>query len=388
VVPHKTPQKGVLCLYRSPYDIPSDILLFIMKTFLYQISGCLFIGLSCLLILPFEIAAQTDRAGVNISPARIDDQMNPGEVREFQIKVRNRSPLDEMYFLSVRNISGVGVDGGTPIFSTPRAIPTGYELSDWVTLPTESVLLPGNEEMVFTIRISVPESAVPGSHFGAVFVANEPPNIDQSGAAVGFQVANIIHIRVAGEVSEQASIRQFSTNQFFYGSKNVEFTARIENAGNTLITPVGEIELFSMLGRSIVTIPFNQSNLLSVFPKDTRSFAVSWSDPGIGFGRYEALITVGYGDAGARQTLSNTVTFWILPLQVIGPALGVLAILLIITYIIARLYISRTLAQYQEPNTRRLVRRRKQSSSLPLLVLLIMLVVTALFLLLLLVLFA
>ncbi len=359
-----------------------------MNTFARRLVAGLGLFLLLVITFPFSVSAQADRVGLNISPARIDDRLEPGESREFQIRVRNRNPQDEMYFLSVRNISGVAADGGTPVFAAPRAEPTGYELADWVMLPTDNILLPGDEEMTFTIRVDVPESASPGSHFGAVFVANEPPNIEQSGAAVGFQVANIVHIRVAGEATEQADIRQFSTDRFLYGSKNVTFTTRLENSGNTLVTPVGAIEIYSMLGQQVATIPVNQENLLSVFPGNTRSFTVNWEEGGLGFGRYEALVSLVYGDGGSRRTLSSTVTFWVLPMQVIGPALGVLAVLLLLTFLIARVYINRTLASYQDSGARRLVRRRKQGSSLPLLIVLVMLVVTALFLLLLLVLFA
>ena len=108
------------------------------------------------------------------------------------------------------------------------------------------------------------------------------------------------------------------------------------------------------------------------------------------FGRYEALISPGYGEEGFKQTTSSTVTFWILPMNIILPALGILGVLLLVTYVTVRVYINRKLAYYgATQGSRKLVRRRKDSnSSALLLVFVVMLTVTALFLLILLAFFA
>lgn len=328
------------------------------------------------------------QAGVSISPADFNERLSPGEIRNLSIKVRNRSAENEVYYLSVQNISGVR-DGGVPIFAPDRAEVTGYEIADWITLATSSVAILAGDEAVVDFSLRVPDNATPGSHFGSVFFSTEAPEIQSSGAAVGFQVANIIHVRVAGDVIEAANVRQFSTDQYIYGSSNVAFTARIENAGNVLVTPIGSVEVKNMFGKKVVSLPFNQDSKSAVFPLTTRDFELSWEDEGPGFGRYEATVSAAYGDSGARFTLSSTVTFWILPMNIIGPALGILAVVLLVTFLIARLYISRTLAQYaQSSSSRRLVQRRRQGSSVTMLVVLVMLVVTALFLIVLLALFA
>jgi hypothetical protein len=80
-----------------------------------------------------------------------------------------------------------------------------------------------------------------------------------TGAAVGYDVANIVSIRVAGDVSEGAEIRQFSTDQFVYGSTDVNFTLRIENLGNVLVRPSGPLEITNMFGKTVATLVFNES---------------------------------------------------------------------------------------------------------------------------------
>jgi hypothetical protein len=172
-----------------------------------------------------------------------------------------------------------------------------------------------------------------------------------------------------------------------YGSQNVDFSVRIENTGNVLVRPIGPLEVFNMLGNKVGNTVFNEEQA-AVFPGVTREFFdIKWEGDSIGFGRYEAILSPTYGDIGEKKTMSNTVTFWILPMNIIGPALGVLAVLLLVAFIFVRMYIKRSLAHMNQG--RRIVRRRsKGGSSATLLVVVVTLTVTALFLIVLLALFA
>lgn len=338
----------------------------------------------CVTLLPSAATAQS--VGVSITPAQIEETLDPGVTTNFTFTVKNLNTTDQTFYFFTRNISGVR-DGGTPVFAQNNQEVTGYELADWITLETTSAVIPGgaNQEVRFTM--AVPEDASPGSHFGGVFVSVDPPEIENSGAAVGYQVANIISIRVSGDADNRASIRQFSTGRYFHGSQNVDFSVRIENAGNVLVRPSGPLEIFNMLGQRVDSITFNESQN-AVFPSDTREYTFNWTGDGVGFGRYEAILSAVYGDEGAKQTMSSTVAFWVLPMNIIGPALGILAFILLVTFIFVRLYIRRTLAGLSSGGTR-LVRKRKRSgSSATLLLIVSLLTVSSLFLIVLLVLFA
>ncbi len=142
-----------------------------------------------------------------------------------------------------------------------------------------------------------------------------------------------------------------------------------------------------MLGNKVGAVTFNEERA-AVFPESEREFTnINWTGNSLGFGRYEAILTAIYGEEGAIHTMSNSVTFWILPMNIIGPALGVLVFILIIAFIMIKLYIRRSLAHLNQG--RRVINRRKQSSSSSFLLLtVVMLTVTALLLIVLLALFA
>lgn len=332
------------------------------------------------------LPAFAQEVGVRISPALIEETVNPGVQSKYEFQVENLNSAEQVFYLFSRNIRGVA-DGGAPIFAKNEFERTGYELADWITLTTNEIVVPGGGKVTVPFTLSVPSDASPGSHFGGIFVSAEPPEIEESGAAVGYQVANILSMRVSGDAVEQSSIRQFSTGKFMYGSQNVDFKVRIENTGNVLVRPVGPLVIKNSLGKEVGELLFNESQA-GVFPADTREFTnIQWIGDSVGFGRYEAVLTAGYGSDGARQSMSSTVTFWILPINIIGPALGILGFVLLVIVVGVRMYITRTLAQLN--SGRRLVRRRgQQSSSMTLLLVVTALTVIALFLLIMLVLFA
>jgi hypothetical protein len=194
---------------------------------------------------------------------------------------------------------------------------------------------------------------------------------------------------VAGDATIDAGIREFSTDKYFNNSKNVSFALRVENTGNVLIRPIGPVEIRNMLGQKVDTFMFNDEQQGGVFPGRTREFSFSWKGQGTGFGRYEALISPVYGADGSQKTMAATVSFWILPMKIIGPALAALAFILFVVFIMARIYIKRTLAGYDYGSTRVVSGRRKgKGTSSTLLLIVVMVTVTAIFALILLALFA
>ena len=351
---------------------------------LYVIAG-VFI-LTFLLCFRVGTVHAANDAGVSISPAIIEETIQPGTTKEYSVAIQNQNNYEQIFYVSTKNIVDVE-DGGVPVFSSNQLEKTGMELTDWIKLSIDKITLPPGATQQLNFSVEVPTDAPPGSHFGSIFISVDPPDIKESGAAVAYQVANIISLRVAGEANEVANIRQFSTNSFFYGTKNVDFSVRIENEGNVLVRPSGPLEIKNMLGQKVDTIVFNESQG-AIFPGKVREYKINWKGQGTGFGRYEAIVSPIYGDSGAKKTISSTVSFWILPINIIGPALGILAVILLITFVFVRVYIKRTLAHLSYGQTRIVRKRKSKGMSATLLLVIVMLTVTGLFMTALLVLFA
>jgi hypothetical protein len=327
-----------------------------------------------------------EEVGVSISPALIEEPVSPGESKTYSVIVRNLNNKEQKFYVSTKDISDVS-DAGVPIFADDVTEKSGMELANWISLSTTEVTIPAGASQDIPFYLQVPDDATPGSHFGSIFISVDPPEIENSGAAIGYKVANIISLRVAGDANESANIRQFSTNSFIFGSKNVDFSLHIENTGNVLVRPSGPLEIKNMLGQRVDMIMFNETQG-AVFPGRKREYNFTWTGEGTGFGRYEAIISPVYGESGAKKTISSTLSFWILPIHIIGPALGALVLVLLLTFFFVKLYIRRTLAHLSYGQTRIVRKRRSKGISATLLLVIVMLTVTGLFMIVLLALFA
>lgn len=337
--------------------------------------------------LPLTAFGQrADSAGIGLRPAWFEEPAEPSETKTYSVQVSNLSNNRQTYYLFTRDIVSVTGDG-TPVFADEDQEKTGFELTGWVSLDKTEVTLDAGSTESVEVTIEVPENATPGSHFGAVFVTLTPPRMRSSGAAVGYEVAHVISLRVAGEAVENAQIRSFSTDNYIHSEPVVDFRARVENKGTVLVRPTGPLEIYNMFGNRVAMVTFNESKA-GIFPFTTREFSMRWEDEGPAFGRYQAVLSMLYGEQGRQSTISSTLSFWVLPMNIIGPALGVLALLLLGSYIAVRVYIRRAVATAS--GNRRLVRRRRGSNGVPVLltVAVVMLGVTALFLIILLALFA
>ncbi len=304
-------------------------------------------GVALAFLLPITGHAQAE--GVQISPAIVEDRVNPGQSYDYSLKVTNVAETARTFFFSVQDITGV--DGrGVPIFATEGEV-TPYELSSWIDLPEESITMEPGESRTISFRVTVPTEVSPGSHFGGVFLDSQPPRLRTSGAAVGMSVGSIVSLRVAGEVVEEARLRSFSTEKLIYSVPDVDFTANVENLGNVLVRPHGLIKVVNMTGREVASIRVNDS-AAAVFPESEREFVVEWDRDEFAIGRYQALISLVYGEDG-RRTITGTTSFWVLPVKPILYAIGGVMGFILLVFLIVRVYIRRKLREMGVSNVRR-----------------------------------
>lgn len=332
---------------------------------------------------PFYIHAQ-DSTGIKLQPSLIEERADPGSTFTSTIRVTNLSKDTATYFFLKRDI--LRIDDNVPVFAN-EGEPTGFELSSWVTLPGESVTVPAGEtrEVVMTIR--VPDDANPGSHFGGVFLVLKAPKLRETGTGVGYQVGTIISLRIAGDVSEEARIRDFFTDRLVYGTPEVVFTSTVENAGNTIVRPRGQITINNIFGKKIAVERINEATA-AVLPGQNRSFQATWKPKDFTFGRYEAMLDLLYGEDG-RKTISSATSFWILPIRIILPVAVGLLLFVGLIYLGMRIHIRRKVASLMGPSSVRLADSRRAAPLSRLTVVTVaLLAFTALFLLVLLFFFA
>lgn len=297
-------------------------------------------------------------SSIKLVPIEIDKTVNPNDAFSQDITVKNLSDEDKDYYLYKKNITGVE-DGGVPVFAKDDNEKTGYELSDWITLQSEPIHVPAHSSYVVPVAFLIPSTVTPGSHFGAIFISAEPPKLRQNGAGVGYEVATIVNFRVSGEVTDDARIRSLSTDKLFYSSKDVVFSAKVENKGNILIRPHGPLTITSTFGGIAKVLSVND-NLAGVFPGTVRDYSFNWNEAGLGFGRYEAVLAIVYDGNDGQKTIDATVVFWIFPTNIIiSIVLGVI-LLIVLGYFGTRYYINQAIVRASAGRHMPAKRYRKQ----------------------------
>ena len=266
-------------------------------------------------------------AGLTIEPAIIEEGVEPGQVYSSVIKATNLDEVTHTFYTVRRDIRELSPEG-QPLFAK-EGEKTEFEMSSWINAPKTPIVIKAGETKEIPFSITVPVGASAGGHFGGLFLSMSAPKLDNTGVGVGYQVGTIINLRIAGEILEEAKIREFSTDKAIHGSSNVNFVIGVENLGNVLIRPRGLLEITDFWGRKLPVMRVNDEGG-SVLPGGMREFETTWDGGTFDFGRYQVVMSLVYGKEG-RQTISDTLSFWILPLNIILPVVGgVLALIVLV----------------------------------------------------------
>jgi hypothetical protein len=284
------------------------------------------IAMLALILMPLATSAQTPQGGMTVRPSIFEDRLDPGDIYESSVRVTNETNQPQTYYVSVRDVVDI-TPGGSPIFATVDR-PAALGVAEWMTVPYEpiEVAARGTVEIPFTVE--VPDNATPGNHIGGIFIGTQGERPDQIGTGIAYQLVPIVNIQISGELIEDAEIRAFSTEQLFYGSPAVKFKVVINNNGNVSVRPRGPIEIINMFGEQVGQLVVNPDAGL-IPPYASRTFDLDWEgEDGVFFGRYTANVTLGYGEQQGVKSLLRSISFWVLPLNVILPVLiGIIVVL-------------------------------------------------------------
>jgi hypothetical protein len=313
-----------------------------MKTFTFRSYAGLAIGLFAIFGVFGNIATAQESASLKIQPVLIEEKLEPGKDYPFVLHVTNLGSVPHVYTTLVQNISSIA-DNGSPIFADNQES-TGYELSSWVKTAPGNILIAPNETVAVPFTVRVPKDATPGGHFGAFFMNMDGKKPETNGAAVGFQVGSILSFQIAGDVLEEAKIREFTSDKTIYGGSKATFTIKVENLGNTLLRPRGLVEISDMFGKKIASVKVNDSSA-AIFPHSVKTFTVEWEDSAIHMGKYEAIASMGYGTE-VQHTIFSILSFWIIPMEVVIPVAGFIFALALVLYIWVKIYIRRKMKEY------------------------------------------
>ncbi len=270
-------------------------------------------------------AAEQPKMGLAISPPTFELAANAGDVLKNSLRVDNLVDIPLEVSVDARNFTALGEEGGIDL--TPAG-EDNFSLASWISVTPKKVTIPPHESKTFDYTIAIPIDASPGGRFGSIIFQTAPSTelSGQSGVAVSQEVGTLVFVKIAGEVTEKASVAGFTTINNLHNKGPVDFDIRVKNDGNVHFKPKGTITISNFFGRQIATIPINEQNVL---PGAVRKMDAAWGS-GILFGRYNATLSLVYGKDG--QVITASTAFWGFPYKLVG------IILLILVLIAAALY--------------------------------------------------
>lgn len=276
----------------------------------------------CSLVLAgaFWASPSTARA-VSLSPLTFDINVNPGETVSDFVTVSNNESAKQVYVLEAEDFAAVGEAGNVVI---DKDAPRQVSAKQWVTFDPQIIEVePGGSKTV-KFTLNVPRDADPGGKYTSLLVGTSPGS-EGGGVGIASRVASLLLIRVAGDVTEKITVESFETKSLAeFGP--VSFTLRLKNEGTIHLKPAGFIFIKNWRGQEVEKISLPQQRII---PGTIRAIGISWDAIWL-FGKYTATFQGIYGSK--NDTLSASVSFWVIPWKLLGSLLLALLVIGIIIW--------------------------------------------------------
>jgi hypothetical protein len=301
-------------------------------------------------------AAASSTPGFNIitSPLPIKLLTTPGQTVTTELRVKNQSDQPETIKVGLMKFGATGENGVPDLFSLTSK--DGY--ASWVHFePSQFVARPGIWQTV-KMTINVPQDASLGYYLAVTF--SRANAAGQRGVTnVNGSVATLVLLNVNTPNEKRAlNIVSFTADHKLYEYLPVNFSIRLHNSGNIYVAPAGNI-FISRGSKQLATLDFNPAGG-SVLPSSNRVFTQPWKDgfpvfkqalvndkpvpDGHGgtkqklswdlshiskfrFGHYTAKLLAVYNDGRRDVPLQASVSFWVIPWELLFILLIILVII-------------------------------------------------------------
>jgi hypothetical protein len=291
--------------------------------------------------------ADDESQTLSVSPTLFQMSAVQSQVWQSEVRVINVNKYDITVYPQVVNFAPSGESGTGDFIPVMSSETGGQTLAEWIDIGKDGITIPPQQTVAVPFTVHVPGNAAPGGHYAAILIGTKPADssAQESAMKTAQFVTALFFMRVAGDVTESGSIREFRTTESILQKPEVNFEVRFQNTGTVHLQPQGDIEIFNMWDEKRGTIPINQqTHFGNVLPNSIRKFEFAWKTEGSAFdiGRYRAVVTLGYGE-DKKNFVTSTTYFWIVPYKEILIVFGSFALFIWIFAFAVKLYVRRML---------------------------------------------
>lgn len=300
---------------------------------------------SCCFLLFIFLTSRAE--ALTLSPVRIELSGDPGSVLYSKVKILNENEEKIKVYKTTEGFEGEGETGVPKLNGSTDGLPSWINTQDYVEIESGKV-----EEI--PVAVVIPKDVEPGGYYGALCWGDNAPSVNEN-VSIGARICSIILVNVLGNVKEGGGVLEYSLfeNKNFYTALPVSFVYRLQNTGNGLIKPEGEILIRNFLRMKVVGLNANpvDGNVLPrggirkyqvVWSKDSTDYlnvnnikgfwnhlAYQWKN--FAFGYFTADLSINFGVEKEIKEIKR-VSFWVVPWQLIL----VVLLLLFISYKVLR----------------------------------------------------
>ena len=323
-----------------------------ISIYLKKLQSNIFFGSAFFCIILFlcscvpAFAEEDTGLSLSVTPTLFEMSASPEQVWNSSVKVINNNKTPITIYADVVNFAPQGEAGEGKFLPVLKEATEGTTLAEWITIAHEPIIVEPEQSHSFPFTVTVPKNAAPGGHFAAILIGTKPPEEPGSiKVATSQVVTSLFFVRIAGDVHEDGTVREFGVLHPFVDIPKADFEVRFENKGNVHLQPQGDIVITNMWGKERGTIPINQqTHFGNVLPKSIRKFSFSWSgEPSFSdIGRYKAVLTLAYGE-DSKKFATSIAYFYVIPVKAGLIVLSVLILFVLFIRFIIKAYIRRML---------------------------------------------
>lgn len=298
----------------------------------FRISGAILVTLLLTLFVVPTASVQAG-TGLSIQPIKISQTLKANESTAGQILLSNASADDVAIDITVQDFIPTA---GADTFQFVGRAPGVTTVRDWINIgsPLHFEFKQGESRQIpYTIK--APPNAEPGSHFGVIFFKATRVADLNAQVKVGTQVGVLTFITVPGKFEQKGAITEFKTDPFVQGGP-IGFDLKFENTGTVHFEPKGTIDITSMFGSKVGSVPIEG---YAVLPTGIKNMHFSWNVSGLLLGKYKATASI--LDIDGNLLSRSSANFYAVPLwYILGFIVTVIVLFLVIRFLRKNISIS------------------------------------------------
>ncbi|MFC1647367.1 hypothetical protein ACFL10_00025 [Patescibacteria group bacterium] len=282
----------------------------------------LFKFISASIIVSLFLVQTVGAFSVTPSRALRNLTLQPGDLITQELSIGN--DYDSKFIIDVVDYY-INENNTNEFLPAGETLPTG--IAQWTTIDKNYAEVLGDAQPTFNVSINIPEDVKPGAYNGAIMVTQESDSTAQ--ITVKARIATLISANIGTDnLIDKLEIVSFKINSEKQASGVLEFNTEVKNSGNSLLVPIGTIEIYDKNGKVVPNIQklvkviddvevvsglkseiaFNDTKT-GLFPDKITELITSWPNVNVDEGEYTAKLSMFYGADSTNLTAEAPVKF-------------------------------------------------------------------------------